>query len=273
MSSTLTYIWHDCFIYKSDSCIIIFDYWENPNQHDDSEFETYLKHISRRSSGADIPVYVLVSHHHKDHFNRKIFSWATAIPKIHYIISKDTERAVKYLFKEDGTYNGNLRVSRDRVTVLKPGESFADSIVRIHAFGSTDIGNSYVVSVDSHRMFHAGDLNAWIWKDESTAAEVNAAIRDYEDKLSEISEYFTAFDCVMFPVDARIGRDWWEGAFRFVHKFKVKLFVPMHFCLYASYTQRLEFERKATFFATYANPEYGYYCALTEPYETLVLSK
>lgn len=277
MDTTLTFVWHDCFVYSSQSCIIVFDFWCNPhkpyNLHHIDFKDFLLDNLHGSAYTESLPVYFLVSHHHKDHFTKKIFEFAKILPRVQYIISEDVERSVRYLLRSEGTYKGNLKVDPSTVYTLKPGETFEDSLLRVNAFGSTDIGNSYVVEVDGKRLFHAGDLNAWMWKDESTPQEVAEAILDYETKIDEIEKHFHSFDLVMFPVDARIGRDWWEGAFRFVHRFDVGLFVPMHFCLYNSDKEQIDFIHKATNFALYANSQQGKYCSLTEPYEQLIISR
>lgn len=276
MRTELVYVWHDCFVYRSESCVIVFDYWLEPGVERVSyvadkpgDGELPLHRLIEECGGR--PVYFLVSHHHKDHFVKDIFRWCAVRENVQYVISRDTARAVNYLLKEGSTYTGSLKVDRSRVHVLRPGERFEDSLIRVSAFGSTDIGNSYVVEVDGLRLFHAGDLNAWMWKDESTRAEVAAAIWDYEVKLKEIADHFPQVDYAMFPVDARIGRDWWEGAYRFVRRIDTGVFIPMHFCLYANDAERIDFIRKATSFALYADPKRGHYASMTEPWERLLL--
>ena len=259
MSIFLQYIRHDCFLMRTPVCTCVFDFWTDPDGHC-----AFLDSVD-----VSKPFYVIVSHHHKDHFTRKIFRWAERFPNIHYIISKDTARSVSYLLKQESAYRGEYRVSPSLVTVMKPGDIYEDPNIRITAFGSTDIGNSYMVQACGQRFFHAGDLNAWIWKDESTNAEVSAALRAYDKILDDIRTATDRFDLVMFPVDARIGRDYWEGAARFVRRFKVANFVPMHFCLGTDLEENLRFVDAAIRFPLYANPEYGHYCALTEPYSTL----
>jgi len=38
-----------------------------------------------------------------------------------------------------------------------------------------------------------------------------------------------SIDVAMFPVDARLGKDYMRGAEQFVGEFNVGMFVPMHF--------------------------------------------
>lgn len=273
MERLLYYIWHDCFVYRGREAVIVFDYYSGASQalfQSSGAFVDFLRQLAARQ-GNNLPIYVLVSHHHKDHFTRDIFGWAEIMQRVHYVISKDTERSVRYLFKPGGTYHGPLKVNHEQVTVLKEGERYDDGVVKVSAFGSTDTGNSYVVEVDGLTLFHAGDLNAWVWKDESTQAEIQSAINEFKSKLAPISKAFPRLDCAMFPVDKRIGRDCWEGAGMFVRTIDTGLFVPMHCCLYANDQERIDFIRSATRFGDYANAERGYYCAMTESGECLVL--
>jgi len=262
MEPSLKYIWHDSFVLDMKSCSCIFDYWKDPVHNG-----AFLDTIDR-----DKPLYVFVSHHHKDHFTRTIFTWASMFPYIRFIISKDTARAVHYILKPGSTYKGEYRIDPSVVTVLRPGEVYEDTVLRARAFDSTDTGNCYVVEAHGMKVFHAGDLNAWIWKDESTPGEIRQALVRYGKILDDIADCYEKFDLAMFPVDPRLGRDFWEGANIFTRRFKVKNFVPMHFCLGGGWAENVRFASLAIDFARYANPEYGCYCALTEPYSVLLLN-
>lgn len=254
MSFTLTYIYHDGFLQQTPGANIIFDYWKDPENPQPQFLEKLDKHK---------PLYVLVSHHHKDHYNPEIFQWADRFEKIHYILSRDTYRAARHFFTPGSLYKGLKRVASELVTDMSPGDIFDDSVVRIEAFGSTDIGNSYMVSVAGKRIFHAGDLNAWIWKDESTQAEIDQALAQFEKILSTVRQATDAFYLAMFPVDPRLGTDFWTGASIFVRRFRVDTFVPMHFTLADQPERQLEYIALASDFSKYANKNYGQYVALT----------
>ena len=86
-----------------------------------------------------------------------------------------------------------------------------------------------MVTVDGKRIFHAGDLNAWVWKDESTPAEIEAALRDFDAVLAPIEARYKSIDLAMFPEDPRLGRDYDEGARIFRSRFDIGWFVPMHY--------------------------------------------
>ena len=69
----------------------------------------------------------------------------------------------------------------------------------------------------------------------------------------------------MFPADPRLGTDFWTGAYVFVRRFDVGIFVPMHFTLAEQPDSQLDYIAQATDFRAYANPDRGRYVALTTP--------
>lgn len=256
----VTYIFHDGFLIRTDEAVLVFDYWKLPDN-------PTLTHPSRgipflRQEDHEKPIYVFVSHHHKDHFNKDIFAWAGLYGNIHYIISKDTAKMGRRYYNPASLYNGP-KASPEQVTVLRPGESADLPGISVKAFGSTDIGNSYLVEAGGKKIFHAGDLNAWIWKDESTDKEVRESIEAFSEILGSIASASPCIDIAMFPVDARIGSDFFTGASMFVKEIKVKHFFPMHFELWENELQRSAFRDGALDFSKYANPGYGEYIGLT----------
>lgn len=256
----LTYVWHDCFLLETAEFSVVFDYWQEPE-------------LGRLLSLIDVekPLYVVVSHHHKDHFNKEIFLWAKRFDHIHYVVSKDVFQSVRYILKEGSTYRGEYRVSPEQVSVLRPGDVYVANGLQIHAFGSTDTGNSYLLEFNGRFVFHSGDLNAWVWKDESTDKEVAAALCDFKSKIEPISDVSVRIDLAMFPVDSRIGREYWEGAKIFVHRFDVSHFVPMHFELGATRDEVERFRRDAVCFDAYRNVMRGDYHSMQVPYGSLLV--
>lgn len=258
---------------------MLFDYWISPADGDDpgtgvrqspggqnSDALPQFLHASRR----DKPLVVFVSHHHKDHFSKAIYGFARHFSNVRYIVSDEVARMSHHVFWPRSIYRGP-RVDESRLTVLSPGQVYDNGSLRIAAFGSTDAGNSYMVDVDGRRLFHAGDLNAWIWKDESSREEIDEALAAYGSILDDIRRATDRFDAVMFPVDSRIGTDYWTGASMFVRRFDVAVFFPMHFELGDTGDDRLRRERDACAFAAYANPAGGDYIGLQKPYSSAAL--
>lgn len=255
----IKYIWHDCFILTTESATLIFDYWKEPDGS--TPQQSFLNDIDSQK-----PVYVFVSHHHKDHLNPEIFGWGNILPDIHYIISNDTAKFCRHYLRPDSFCRGD-KPAPESVTVLRPGESWSDGTVNVEAFGSTDIGNSYYVEVDGHSIFHAGDLNAWIWIDESSSEEVEQALEKFKFILHDIAVRHSSIDYVMFPVDPRLGTRYWTGAEIFVREIDCRHFFPMHFTLGENQQQCRDFVRGASDFGNYANPQRGEYIILTEPHK------
>lgn len=86
-----------------------------------------------------------------------------------------------------------------------------------------------MIEAQGKLIFHAGDLNNWHWKDESTPQEVAEAEGNYLKELDIIAKYTQAMDVVMFPVDPRLGTDFMRGAQQFIDRIRTGIFVPMHF--------------------------------------------
>lgn len=262
----LTYIWHDCFLLETKNVYLIFDFWKDIVSTDDS-LPYFFKEIDFEK-----PLYVLVSHHHKDHYTKRIFEWGRYFKNIRYILSKDVARYARHILTPGSIYTGT-RPPVSSVTVLSPGDSFNDCFISVDAFPSTDIGNSYSVCAEGLSIFHAGDLNAWIWREESTEEEVRKSIKTFEDILNLISLKHSAFDIAMFPVDSRIGSGYFSGAALFVRKFNVRHFFPMHFCLGESLEEQLKYRVDAAAVSKYANPERGEYICLQSPYSCFLCSQ
>lgn len=237
----ITYIFHDCFLLESDSCQLLFDYWKIP---EDVKLESFINPLK--------PLYIFVSHFHKDHYNPDIFTFSELACKVRYILDLDVAKRARPYYKKNSIYKGERRIPEDIVSALKPGESYEDDILKISAFGSTDCGCSWLVACNGKYIFHAGDLNAWIWKDESSMEEVNQAITEFESKLKPLLSTTKCIDIAMFPVDSRIGSEYYTGAAIFLKYFSVNLFLPMHFALANNKEEEAKLASDASKFELYA---------------------
>lgn len=256
---SITYIYHDCFMVRAERCVLLFDYWLD-KVPSPGPLPRFFDSVPE-----GMPIYVFVSHHHKDHFNRHIYEWQKYRPNITYIVSRDVMRSSRSFVSPESIYTG-FKPDPESVIALKEGEMLTRGEIEVHAFGSTDTGNSWAVAASGLKIFHAGDLNAWIWRDESTQQEIEEALLAYRRILDSIAAYTAGFDVAMFPVDKRIGTGYYEGAAEFVRRFDIGLFLPMHFCLGEDERQSEEFVRAASDFSLYANRQRGRYAALTTPY-------
>lgn len=204
------YIYHSGFALETDSLMLIIDYYKDS---DDSNLESGIVHSQLLNTKK--PIYVLSTHAHHDHFNPEILRWKQTNPKIKYIFSRDI-LDLKLAKKEDANY-------------LCKGEAFEDNNLSIEAFGSTDQGVSFLIHIDNKLIFHAGDLNNWHWKDESSAEESQFAENWYLEELTDIYRQYKVLDLVLFPVDQRLQTDYYLGAEQFISKIHTRYFAPMHF--------------------------------------------
>lgn len=256
------YIHHDCFAIRTPEAALVFDFWKDPFQH--GPLPNVMTTIPE-----DMPLYVFVSHFHKDHYNPEIFEWSRYFPNIRYVVSSDVGKRMRHIMSRTSTYKG-VKVDPEKVIVMTDDDTYADNLIIVKSFPSTDTGNSYVVETSGRRIFHAGDLNSWIWKDESTDTEVEAALKSYTAILDKIAECYDSFDLCFFPVDSRIGRDYFIGAKLLLERFKVGAFFPMHFELADDRPSLAQRHRDAAAFDLYASSNCRHYI-LSAPYSVYAI--
>lgn len=196
----ITYLSNSGFLLEQDDEALIFDCY-NPKKQTALRDEALLKKSA---------VTAFVSHVHGDHYSPDIWKLAGA----QFVVSFDVPAP------------GELR---PRVTVLHPGESAAVNGIRVRAYGSTDEGISFYVQWREHAIFHAGDLNDWHWRDESDEAYVRQAEEHFLRELARIRENEQPPLLAFFPVDPRMGTDYYRGAILFAKTMRPKYFIPMHF--------------------------------------------
>lgn len=215
---TLKYIFHSGFVLEAEKCILVFDYWMDPAC------------VMREYMGTNKHVYVFSSHFHEDHFTNEIFQWKKQVCNITYILSKDILK--------------RRRAKKEDADVwMAKGATWKDENISVVATGSNDSGVSWIITCENKRIFHAGDLCNWYArflaedtpKEEIYSLEQGENINPFEEEkrflgeLKDIRKVADSFDIVMFPVDGRIGNGYTLGGRQFIERFKVGLFVPMHF--------------------------------------------
>lgn len=219
----LTYIYHSGFALEFDTFTIIVDYYKDTVM----PFEKGLIHSQLLNRPGKI--YILSSHSHPDHFNPEIILWKQQREDIQYIFSHDILEA-------------GLATKKDAIYLSKL-DTYEDSHLKIKAYGSTDIGISFLIQAEGKQIFHAGDLNNWHWNEECSAEESQEYETNYLKELELIAKDVTHLDLAIFPVDPRLGKDYMRGAEQFINRIQTDLFAPMHFD---------EAYSKAAAFASYA---------------------
>ena len=200
------YIYHSCFLIETKEYMIIFDYFKNRKINLDKDV-TLIEKIYN----TDKKVMVFSSHSHHDHFNKEIFSWKNKYREINYILSDD----IIFDKKINNCYS------------IKENEQLILEDIIIKTYGSTDLGVSFLIELEGKKIFHAGDLNWWYWKDDTKQEEEHMRTL-YQSIVAKIL-LNKNIDIAFFPVDPRLEEFCYLGAEYFAENVKPKIMIPMHF--------------------------------------------
>ncbi len=120
----LTYIYHSGFVVEAEGFSILIDYFK------DTDTDLARAFVCGELLRCPGTLYILSSHFHPDHFNPDVLKWKAEKDDIKYIFSKDIlkRRCAK---AEDAFY-------------MKKGDVYQDEHLMIRAFGSTDVGISFL---------------------------------------------------------------------------------------------------------------------------------
>lgn len=111
---------------------------------------------------------------------------------------------------------------------MAPGDRIElEEGVSVTAFDSTDLGVSFLLNLHGHTFFHAGDLNFWHWREESTLKEIEEAEQEFRTAVKPLTG--EEIDVAFFPVDPRQGPMFEAGANYFILQVKPRLLIPMHY--------------------------------------------
>ena len=209
IEAKIYYIYHSGFAIKTKNHFLVFDYYKEPTENDQTKQQSVV--LSPENIKGMKNVFVFSSHSHEDHFNSSIFDWQNYNSNIQYVLSKDIK-----IDKSKSNYN-----------FIEEGEEKLIEDVYVKAYGSTDIGISFLVKVDGLTIFHAGDLNWWHWKEDSLEeqAVAESLFKAHIEKLKEEE----CIDIAFFPVDPRLEEFYYIGGKYFAEKIHPKLLIPMHF--------------------------------------------
>ena len=199
----ITHYYHSGFSVESDGVLFVFDYWRGERQ----ELQG-TRQILPDQLAAYRHVYVFISHEHIDHLDPVVFTWKDYAP-VSYIVSSDMPVGTR----------GKRMAPGDKLE-LEPG-------ISVTAFDSTDLGVSFLLDLNGRKIFHAGDLNFWHWRDESTLKDIEEAEKEFIAAVKPLSK--ESIDVAFFPVDPRQGTMFEAGANYFILQVKPRLMIPMHY--------------------------------------------
>ena len=129
----VTFIYHSSYFVELDRCCLLFDY-----------FRGEIPQV-------DKPLYVFASHSHPDHFSPAVFQLAQKGREVHYLLADDIppQKVPQEL--------------RGQVTFTAPRAFYEIGELKAATLRSTDMGVAFLVQCEGKCIYHAGDLNCWVW--------------------------------------------------------------------------------------------------------------
>ncbi len=199
----IRHYFHSGFSVAFEDLLFVFDYWRGENDELTPE-----QQITSRYLRSFRHVYVFVSHEHPDHMDPIVFTWKN-IARVTYIVSSDMPIGTR-----------GRRMSAGQRMIL-------ENEIFVSAYDSTDLGVSFLLDLRGIHVFHAGDLNFWHWRDESTLQEIEEADQEFRRAVQPLEK--VDIDVAFFPVDPRQGTMFEAGANYFILSVKPRLLIPMHY--------------------------------------------
>lgn len=212
----ITFVHHSCFTVEMEEHFFVFDYFRGERVGEYS-FQGVLPPFPEHKK-----VIVFASHSHHDHFDSEILKWTMEDPRIRYVLSKDIRLGNNYLEKNDIP----PRV-RERITWVRPLESYTVEDIQIMTLRSTDSGVAFIVTAEGKNIYHAGDLNLWKW--EGVGELINGKeARDYKREINRIVDKKIHLQVAFLPMDTRQREYATEGIDYFMKNVEVDAVFPMH---------------------------------------------
>ncbi|MHC1785666.1 MAG: MBL fold metallo-hydrolase [Christensenellales bacterium] len=239
MQAAVTYFCQSGFTVSFQKTLLVFSYPQSSQAALSREY-----HLGEKDFKGFNNIIVFVPRAALEHNDPAIYGWKKSFP-ITYVVSSDAQGSVPE--------GANKRI-------VRAGDSLSLANVHVSVCGSTDAGVSFMVRGGGLRVFHAGDLNLWHWREESSLQEIAQAEEDYYRVVSQIPK--GKLDICMFPLDPNLGGFYDAGANHFIMAMKPAVFFPMHF------GQRAEI---AEDYARRMHTAHTQIFALTKPRETALI--
>lgn len=205
----IKYIEHSGFLIETTRSYYLFDYYRGELP----EFDPHKNLV------------VFVSHKHPDHYNPDIYELLKIVPEALFIIPKGTPvRPFIEKYDHEGIdLEQHILIVRKNETydrILQDG-----SILRINTLRSTDTGVAYIIEFEDRKIYHAGDLNLWLWDGESVQFNNNMRTAFFRelDKIRGMQ-----FDIAFVPLDPRLENHTFDGMEAFMKYTLAAKVYPMH---------------------------------------------
>lgn len=196
----VTYIHHSCFLAETEHCYYLFDYEKG-----------CLPEMDVKKT-----IFVFSSHGHSDHYNPEIFS----------LLADKGMQQIRAVLSDDIKVPKNidvLQVSAGQEYSLEFGQ-------KLTTFKSTDLGVAFLIEDNEILIYHAGDLNDWVWEEESDSYNEQMTI-DYRNQIDILSEKLSnrKIDVAFVVLDPRQEKDYDRGLCYFLENISAKQVYPMHY--------------------------------------------
>lgn len=206
----ITYIHHSAFLIEWSTSYWLFDYYKGALP--EMDFKKKL--------------FIFASHEHEDHFNPEIFKLNEKCHDVAYILSSDIN-VTREICRKAGVTDEIL----GKIVSVKPSSEYElndgqGSRILLETLASTDCGVAFLLEYKGKTIYHAGDLNLWVWKEESKAFNENmtAMFNKEMDIIKDI-----AIDVAFAPLDPRQEEWYYLGMDKLLSATRVRYVFPMHF--------------------------------------------
>ena len=199
----VTYIHHSSFLIETEACYYLIDY-----------FQGSIPALNPRK-----PVLVLASHKHHDHYQRGVFSTLKdmGMQYIYAVLSRDIPSGAR---PEDVPC---MPVSAGKHYELPQGQTLL-------TFRSTDLGVAFLIRDGKALFYHAGDLNDWVWAEESAEDNRQMTIK-YREQIDLLAQELDGrtLDAAFVVLDPRQEQDYDRGMLYFLRNISCDCVYPMHY--------------------------------------------
>lgn len=184
----VTYIYHSGFLVETAHYVFVFDYYKG-------DIPPYDKNKK---------VVVFSSHSHGDHFSKKIFQEFAGAT---FVLSDD------------------IPANEPNTVFVAPNQTITVDGVKIETLKSTDEGVAFFITADDKTIFHAGDLNLWMWEGEPEGYNQTMK-QNFENEVAKIKG--REIDLAFLPLDPRQEKFYPLGFDFYMKNLHIKKVFPMH---------------------------------------------
>jgi len=172
----------------------------------------------------DVVILIDVFNHLEGYENKKIYCFATHSHGDHYhpdVLKLQEKNDVTYILSDDIQVD-----AKENIHFMKQGDSISVDGFDIKAYGTTDLGISFLIKVEGTTLFHSGDLNWWHWDDSDKVTQQHEKEIYFTEIDKIVGEHI---DIAFVPVDARLKNANRWGIDHFIEILHPKYLIPMHF--------------------------------------------